>query len=79
MWSGTCLTSKLYDKIVKTPSKCHETIPLRPCPGRRKVDSTEVQGNCKTAPQKWCPFPAGPPENRHRKMHENSLFDQQYV
>jgi hypothetical protein len=25
--SGTCLTSKLYDKIIKTPSKSHETIP----------------------------------------------------
>jgi hypothetical protein len=29
MWSGACLTSKLYDKIIKTPSKSHETIPLR--------------------------------------------------
>jgi hypothetical protein len=29
MRSGTCLTSKLYDKIIKTPSKPHETIPLR--------------------------------------------------
>jgi hypothetical protein len=28
MWSGTCLTSKLYDKIIKRPSKTHETIPL---------------------------------------------------
>jgi hypothetical protein len=24
----TCLTSKLYDKITKRPSKFHETIPL---------------------------------------------------
>jgi hypothetical protein len=28
MWSGTCLTSKIYDKIIKRPSKSHETIPL---------------------------------------------------
>jgi hypothetical protein len=25
----SCLTSKLYDKIIKIPSKSHETIPLR--------------------------------------------------
>jgi hypothetical protein len=28
MSSGSCLTSKLYDKIIKMPSKAHETIPL---------------------------------------------------
>jgi hypothetical protein len=28
MPSGRCLTSKLYDKIIKMPSKSHETIPL---------------------------------------------------
>jgi hypothetical protein len=28
--SGSCLTSKLYDKIIKMPSKSHKTIPLRP-------------------------------------------------
>jgi hypothetical protein len=28
MSSGTCLTSKLYDTIIKMPSKSHETIPL---------------------------------------------------
>jgi hypothetical protein len=27
--SGSCLTSKLSDKIIKMPSKSHETIPLR--------------------------------------------------
>jgi hypothetical protein len=29
MWCGTCLTSILYDKIIKIPSKSHETIPLK--------------------------------------------------
>jgi hypothetical protein len=29
MCSGSCLTSKLYDKIIKMPSKSHETIPLK--------------------------------------------------
>jgi hypothetical protein len=29
MWSRTCLTCKLNDKAIKTPSKSHETIPLR--------------------------------------------------
>jgi hypothetical protein len=28
MYSGSCLTSKLYDKIIKMPSKSHETILL---------------------------------------------------
>jgi hypothetical protein len=28
MLSGTCLTSKLYDKIIKRPSNSYETIPL---------------------------------------------------
>jgi hypothetical protein len=28
MSSGSCLTSKLHDKIIKMPSKSHETIPL---------------------------------------------------
>jgi hypothetical protein len=28
MTSGSCLTSKLYDKIIKMPSKSHEPIPL---------------------------------------------------
>jgi hypothetical protein len=28
MPSGSCLISKLYDKIIKMPSKSHETIPL---------------------------------------------------
>jgi hypothetical protein len=28
MSSGGCLTSKLYDKIIKRPSISHETIPL---------------------------------------------------
>jgi hypothetical protein len=28
MRSGTCLTSKLYDTIIKTPLKSHETIPV---------------------------------------------------
>jgi hypothetical protein len=28
MVSGSDLTSKLYDKIIKMPSKSHETIPL---------------------------------------------------
>jgi hypothetical protein len=35
MSSGSCLTSKLYDKIIKMPSKSHENIPLSPaifCP-----------------------------------------------
>jgi hypothetical protein len=27
-WSGTCLTSKLNDKIIKRQTKSHETIPL---------------------------------------------------
>jgi hypothetical protein len=30
MSSGSCLTSKLYDKIIKVPSKSHEAIPLNP-------------------------------------------------
>jgi hypothetical protein len=29
MSSGSSLTSKLYDKIIKMISKSHETIPLR--------------------------------------------------
>jgi hypothetical protein len=29
MSTGSCLTSKLYDKIIKMPSKSHETIPLK--------------------------------------------------
>jgi hypothetical protein len=29
MYSGSCLTSKLYDKIKKMPLKSHETIPLK--------------------------------------------------
>jgi hypothetical protein len=29
MPSGRCLTSKLYDNIIKRPSISHETIPLR--------------------------------------------------
>jgi hypothetical protein len=29
MSSGSSLTSKLYDKIIKMLSKSHETIPLR--------------------------------------------------
>jgi hypothetical protein len=29
MLTGTFLTSKLYDKIIKTPSKSHETTYLR--------------------------------------------------
>jgi hypothetical protein len=33
MPSGSCLTSKIYDKIIKMPSKSHETIPLRLEPG----------------------------------------------
>jgi hypothetical protein len=28
MSSGSCLTSKLYDKIIKMLSKSHETLPL---------------------------------------------------
>jgi hypothetical protein len=28
MCSGSSLTSTLYDKIIKMPSKSHETIPL---------------------------------------------------
>jgi hypothetical protein len=28
MSSGSCLSTKLYDKIIKMPSKSHETIPL---------------------------------------------------
>jgi hypothetical protein len=28
MSSGSCLTSKLHDKIIKMSSKSHETIPL---------------------------------------------------
>jgi hypothetical protein len=28
MPSGSCLTSKLYDKIIKMLSKSHKTIPL---------------------------------------------------
>jgi hypothetical protein len=28
MWWGTWLTSKMYDKIIKGPSKSYETIPL---------------------------------------------------
>jgi hypothetical protein len=32
MWSGTCLTFILYDKLIKRPAKSHETIPLAgPC------------------------------------------------
>jgi hypothetical protein len=30
MSSGSSLTSKLYDKIIKMLSKSHETIPLKP-------------------------------------------------
>jgi hypothetical protein len=30
MWCGTCLTSKLYDEIIKMSSKSHETIPFNP-------------------------------------------------
>jgi hypothetical protein len=30
MSSGSCLTSKLYDKIIKMPSESHENIPLSP-------------------------------------------------
>jgi hypothetical protein len=30
MSSGSSLTSKLYDKIIKMLSKSHETIPLSP-------------------------------------------------
>jgi hypothetical protein len=40
MGSGTCLTSKLYDKIIKRPSKSRETIPLTQCvknPGRECI------------------------------------------
>jgi hypothetical protein len=29
MSSGSCITSKLYDKIIKMSSKSHETIPLK--------------------------------------------------
>jgi hypothetical protein len=29
MSSGSCLISKLYDKIIKMPSKYHENIPLK--------------------------------------------------
>jgi hypothetical protein len=29
MSSGSCLTSKLYDKFIKMQSKSHETISLR--------------------------------------------------
>jgi hypothetical protein len=29
MSSGSWYTSKLYDKIIKMPSKSHETIPLK--------------------------------------------------
>jgi hypothetical protein len=28
MFSGSCLTSKLHDKIIKMPSKSQETFPL---------------------------------------------------
>jgi hypothetical protein len=28
MWCGTWLKTKPYDKIIKRPSKSHETIPL---------------------------------------------------
>jgi hypothetical protein len=28
MSRGSCLSSKLYDKIIKMPTKSHETIPL---------------------------------------------------
>jgi hypothetical protein len=35
MFSGSCLTSKLYDKIIKMASKSHETnllsSQIRPC------------------------------------------------
>jgi hypothetical protein len=31
MYSGSCLTSKLYDKIIKMLSKSHETILLSEC------------------------------------------------
>jgi hypothetical protein len=34
MCSGSCPTSKLYDKITKRPSKSHETIPLNVSSGK---------------------------------------------
>jgi hypothetical protein len=39
--SGTCLTFKLYNKIIKRPLKSHETIPLRQ---RSKV--YEINSKC---------------------------------
>jgi hypothetical protein len=46
MSSGSCLTSKLYDKIIKMPSKSHDTIP---CNLNMKTD---VQYNCLQLMQK---------------------------
>jgi hypothetical protein len=40
MSSGSCLTSKLYEKIMKMLSKSHETIPLN------ITQNTSNQGKC---------------------------------
>jgi hypothetical protein len=42
MSSGSSLTSKLYDKIIKMLSKSHETIPLRG-KGKNSKGKEEVQ------------------------------------
>jgi hypothetical protein len=44
MFSGSCLTSKLYNKIIKVPSKSHETIPFKgpkwyPASGQPNINS----------------------------------------
>jgi hypothetical protein len=43
MFSGSCLTSKLYDEIIKMLSKSHETIPLKG-QSHEKVGELRVRG-----------------------------------
>jgi hypothetical protein len=45
MFSGSCPTSKLDDKIIKMPSKTHETIPLRYLSDRFIVQSDEYMNS----------------------------------
>jgi hypothetical protein len=41
MFSGICPTSKLYGKIIKMPSKSHETIPLKTLPQYRYLSKED--------------------------------------
>jgi ABC-type Zn2+ transport system substrate-binding protein/surface adhesin len=49
MSSESCLTSKLNDKIIKLPSKSHETIPLNHCERCKKIRETNQPKNTNTA------------------------------